>query len=78
LDVANGVRGRIEGIVFDERERLIATKESHSIRLHYPPRYVLVKLDRTKAPSLEGLSENVIHLRMPSQTTDPRDKHYNQ
>ena len=60
LDLANGVRGRIEGIVFDERERIIVTKESHSIRLHYPPRYVLVKLDRTKAPSLEGLSQNVI------------------
>jgi hypothetical protein len=60
MDVANGVRGRIEGIVFDERERLIFTKETHHIQLHYPPRYVLVKLDRTKAPSLEGLPQNVI------------------
>jgi hypothetical protein len=56
----NGVRGRVEGLVLDERERLIQTKETHTIRLQYPPRYVLVKLDRTKAPTLEGLSPNVI------------------
>lgn len=60
LDVANGVRGRVEGLVLDERERLIQTKETHTIRLRYPPRYVLVKLDRTKAPNLDGLSPNVI------------------
>ena len=60
LDVANGVRGEIEGIVFDERERLIVSTESHSVRLRYPPRYVLVKLHRTKAPSLAGLAPNVI------------------
>ena len=60
LDVANGVRGMIEGIVFDECERLTITKEDHSIQLLYPLQYVLVKLDRTKAPSLEGLPQNVI------------------
>ena len=31
LDVANGVRGEIEGIVFDERERLIVSTVSHSV-----------------------------------------------
>ena len=60
LDVANGVRGHIEGIVLDERECLIPRNNSHSIHLRYPPRYVLVKLDRTKAPVLDGLSQNVI------------------
>lgn len=60
LDVANGVRGEIEGIVLDERERLMTTRETHSIHLRYPPRYVLVRLDRTKAPSLQGLPQNVI------------------
>ena len=60
LDVANGVRGRIEGVVLDERERLIQTKDSHIASLQYPPRYVLVKLDRTKAPALDGLPQNVI------------------
>jgi hypothetical protein len=60
LNVANGVRGHIEGIVLDERERFISRDESHSISLHYPPRYVLVRLDRTKAPVLDGLPQNVI------------------
>jgi len=60
LDVANGVRGTVEGIILDERERLSSLKDSHTINLRYPPRYVLVKLDRTKAPTLEGLPTNVI------------------
>ena len=60
LDVANGVRGVIEGIVLDERKRIMTVKETHSIHLRYPPRYVLVRLDRTKAPSLENLLQNVI------------------
>ena len=60
LDVANGVRGTIQGIILDERERLITTSDTRTIRLQYPPRYVLVKLARTKAPHLEGLDENVI------------------
>jgi hypothetical protein len=58
LDVANGMRGIIEGIVLDERERLTTVKETHSVHLRYLPRYVLVKLDRTKAPSLENLPQN--------------------
>ena len=60
LDVANGVRGIIEGIVLDEREKIFATRNTHTIQLQYPPRYILVKLDRTKAPPLEGLPQNVI------------------
>ena len=60
LMLQNGVRGTIEGIVFDEHERLTITKEDHSIQLLYPPQYMLVKLNRTKAPSLEGLPQNVI------------------
>ena len=60
LDLANGVRGTIEAIILDERERAMSSSETHTIHLQYPPRYVLVKLDRTKAPTLEGLSSNVI------------------
>lgn len=59
LDVANGVRGILEGIVLDERERLFESNEEFA-QLHYPPRYVLVKLLRTKAAHLQGLAENVI------------------
>ena len=36
------------------------TKENHSIQLLYPLKYVLVKLNQMKAPSLEGLPQNVI------------------
>lgn len=59
LDVANGVRRIIEGIVLDEREQQIRS-DKHSIQLSYPPRYVLVKLLRTKAAHLQGLAENII------------------
>lgn len=59
LDVANGMRGEIVKIVLDERER-VEDNHSSKIRLQYPVRYILVKLHRTKAPQLEGLSENVI------------------
>ena len=51
LDVANGVRGVIEGIVLDECEHQIGPNE-HMVQLRYPPRYVLVKLLRTKAAHL--------------------------
>ena len=60
LDVANGVRGVVEGLVLDERERQIGHSEDHCVRLQYPPRYVLVKLDRTKAHRLHNLPTNVI------------------
>ena len=60
LDVANGVRGVIDAIVLDERDRSVGTEDGHTVKLRYPPRYVLVRLDRTKAPSLKGLSQNVI------------------
>ena len=60
LDVANGVQGTVEGIVLDEQERQIMTQNSQVNHLHYPPQYVLMKLLCTKAPQLEGLSQNVI------------------
>jgi hypothetical protein len=60
LDVANGVQGRIQAIVLDERERLVTTKDNYVVQLQYPPRYILARLDQTKAPLLQGLEENVI------------------
>ena len=44
LDVANGVHGTIEGIVLDEHEQQISSKDTQTIHLQYPPQYVLVKL----------------------------------
>ena len=60
LDVANGVRGEIVGIVLNEQEDPSSIHERSTIHLHYPPRFILVKLNRTKAPPLEGLPANVI------------------
>ena len=60
LDVANGVQGVIEAIVLDEQERQTAINETQTIHLKYPPWYVLVRLDHTKAPHLQGLNQNVI------------------
>ena len=63
MDLANGVRGTIEGIVLDEREILITSTETHSIHIQYPPRYVLVKLDHTKIPSFKGLPHGTIPIK---------------
>ena len=60
LDVANGVRGEIVAIVLNEQDEEQRMKDMSSVHLHHPPRYVLVKLNRTKVPSLEGLPPNVI------------------
>lgn len=60
MDITNGVQGEIQGIVLDERERLITTKETNSVCLRYSPQYVLVKLNCTKTPILDGLPQNVI------------------
>lgn len=57
LDIANGSRGTIYDIVLDEREPVCNDEVVH---LKYPPAYVLVKLDRTKAPKLDGLPEGVV------------------
>jgi hypothetical protein len=60
LDVANGVRVVVEGIVLDEREQQVDASGTSCIHLQYPPRYIIVKLLWTKAPRLHGLPENVI------------------
>ena len=60
MDVANGVRGEIVGIVLNEQEDPSSVHGRSTIHLHYPPRFILVKLNRTKAPTLEGLPPNVI------------------
>lgn len=55
LDVTNGVRGEVEAIVLDKREHIVTTEQDHIVHLQYPPRYVLVMLECTKAPPLKGL-----------------------
>ncbi|KAI5826568.1 hypothetical protein K523DRAFT_204769, partial [Schizophyllum commune Tattone D] len=47
LDIANGARGHIERIVFDPREPDHG-EEGSVVHLRYMPKYVLVKLERTR------------------------------
>ncbi|KAF8512167.1 hypothetical protein JB92DRAFT_2582775, partial [Gautieria morchelliformis] len=67
LDIANGARGEVVGIVLDEREPIIAEAEAKK-HLKYPLAYMLVKLNRTKAAKLPGLAEGVV-LIVPIQKT---------
>ncbi len=58
LDITNGARGTITDIAFDRREDL---DQGASIqRLRFLPKYILVRMDRTKACKLSGLPDNVI------------------
>ncbi|KAH7924255.1 hypothetical protein BV22DRAFT_1047590 [Leucogyrophana mollusca] len=61
LDVANGARGEITDIVLDEHEAAYSTSQS-VVELDYPPAYVLIRLNRTKAAQLDGLEERVLPL----------------
>src|SRR6266481_4261192 len=61
LDIANGSRGKITKIVLDERETGFTPTPS-IVELAYPPAYILVKMNRTKAVQLAGLEKNVLPL----------------
>lgn len=53
LDLTNGARGVVHAIVLDE-------DEAPSICLRYQPKYILVRLDRTRVPRLTDLPERVV------------------
>ncbi|KIO11182.1 hypothetical protein M404DRAFT_20672 [Pisolithus tinctorius Marx 270] len=59
LDIANGARGRVVNIVLDSRESLKRSM-NNVIQLEYPPVYVLVEMNRTKANALPGLPTGVL------------------
>jgi ATP-dependent exoDNAse (exonuclease V) alpha subunit len=61
LNIANGSRGEIQKIVLDKRETAFSPAAA-IVELAYPPAYVLVKLNHTKANQLEGLEKNVLPL----------------
>jgi ATP-dependent exoDNAse (exonuclease V) alpha subunit len=61
LDIANGSRGEITKIVLDERETEFMPT-APIVELAYPPAYILVKMNRTKAVQLAGLEKNVLPL----------------
>ena len=68
LDITNGARGTIVDIKLDPEEPIHPT--SHEVHLVYPPAYILVKLDRTRACTLSGLENSVIPV-------EPRTLTYN-
>jgi len=53
LDIANGARGEIIKIVLDERETAFSPL-APIVEPTYPPAYILVKMNRTKAVQLES------------------------
>lgn len=61
LDIANGARATIVGIVMDEGEPPLDLRKAE-ITLRRLPAYILVKMHQTKAPRLEGLEERVLPL----------------
>ena len=68
LDITNGARGTIEDIVFDDREDLDQCTSIHW--LQYMPKYILVRMNRTKACQLSGLPSNVIPIAPISMRMD--------
>ncbi|KAG1845209.1 hypothetical protein F4604DRAFT_1595699, partial [Suillus subluteus] len=61
LDIANGSRGEIMKVVLDERETTFSPT-SAIVKLSYPPAYVLIKMNHTKAVQLDGLEKNMLPL----------------
>lgn len=59
LDIANGSRGHITDIILDERETQTSPTQP-VIELEYIPAYILVKMNSTKVPVLEGLEQGVL------------------
>lgn len=58
LDITNGARGEIVGIVLDKDEPPVG--DSPVVKLKHLPAYILVKLSRTRATRLDGLEDCVI------------------
>ncbi|KAI0076306.1 hypothetical protein K474DRAFT_1645141 [Panus rudis PR-1116 ss-1] len=59
LDIANGTRGEIVDIILDPEEPPLQTS-GYIVKLTKPPAYVLVKLDWTRLPPLNGLPPGVV------------------
>jgi ATP-dependent exoDNAse (exonuclease V) alpha subunit len=61
LDLANGAHGEITDFVLDKHETAFLPS-APIVELAFPPAYILVKMDRTKAIQLEGLEKDVLPL----------------
>ena len=59
LDITNGARGTVTDIILDPRESH-QDHQSPVFRLQYLPKYILVRLERTKISKLSQLGDNII------------------
>jgi hypothetical protein len=60
IDVTNGARGEVVGIVLDPDKEAELEEGAPVVKLTRMPKYLLVKLTRTRQQKLEGLEEGVI------------------
>ncbi|KAJ8585564.1 hypothetical protein M405DRAFT_745093 [Rhizopogon salebrosus TDB-379] len=67
LDITNGARGTVVDVFFHSQEPP-HDREEWTTTLNYPPAFILVKLDRTRACQLEGLDESVIPIEPITKT----------
>src|SRR5882762_9281874 len=58
LDVTNGARGEIVDIILHPDEPPLSSEPI--VTLKHLPSYVLIKMQRTRATQLDGLSEGII------------------
>lgn len=72
LDIANGARGIISGIVRNPAEPPLG--DGDVVELKYMPAYILVKLDHTRATGLAGLEDQVIPIKPLSRTFEIRTR----
>jgi len=68
LDITNGARGMIVGIILHPDELALNNGMVQRVELQYLPLCVLVQLDRTRATQLDGLDECVIPVEPRTQT----------
>ena len=68
LDITNGARGTIVGIILHPDEPMISDAEAQTVELQCLPLYVLAKLDRTRTTQFAGLDESIILVEPKTQT----------
>lgn len=70
IDVANGARGRIVDIILNEEETADLNRDV--VKLDAMPAYILVQMDRTKAPQLPDLEVKVLPIQPMTKTFEIR------
>ena len=74
LDITNGARGMIVDIVLDPRDAETVNSDEPICQLQYLPKYILVRLERTRVSKLAGLEDNMIPIE-PMTISMEAEKH---